>query len=160
MKHFRSGFVKAEMLTFQRIMSLKTESSLANGFMRKKKRYRNGSLSPEYVERLTAIAPHRKLDELGFILENKHDLAWDTAFQELQRYFKEHGILNLPFKYTTVSGIQLERWLYEQKKAAASGKLKAERRMRLDALDPAWQKLKTPRRITETANTRGVAAAP
>ena len=80
----------------------------------------------------------RKLDNLGMIWGNKYDLAWDEAFGELEKYRDDHQTLKLPFNYTTASGLNLERWLYQQRKNNGKGILKPDRKVRLDTLSPTW----------------------
>lgn len=60
--------------------------------LRAKRKAGTLTLKPEELQRL---------DELGFVWGNKYGLAWEAGFRELQSHFKEHGNLNLPFKYTT-----------------------------------------------------------
>ena len=48
------------------------------------------------------------------------------------------GIRELPFNYTTASGLNLERWLYQQRKNNGKGTLKPERKVRLDTLSSTW----------------------
>ena len=80
-----------------------------------------------------------KLDALGMRWMNKFDREWEKAFRELEKFVAEHGNANMPFQYTTESGFDLERWLYEQRKRAAKDRLRKDRKEKLDRLAPDWQ---------------------
>ena len=80
-----------------------------------------------------------KLDSLGMRWADKFDAAWERALRELKAYVAENGNVRLPFQYTTESGFGLERWLYEQRKRAVKGKLREDRREKLDTVMPDWK---------------------
>ncbi len=55
-----------------------------------------------------------KLDEIGMIWDSYRDFSWKKRFSLAQAYYKEHGNLNVPAKYT-VNGVWLNKWLNEQR---------------------------------------------
>ncbi len=80
-----------------------------------------------------------RLDALGMIWGNRFDAAWERALRALEEYVSAHGNGKLPFRYTTADGFGLERWLYEQRKAAVKGKLRQDRLEKLERVVPGWQ---------------------
>lgn len=52
----------------------------------------------------------RKLDEIGMIWDTR-DCNWNEALAELQKYYKEHGKLDIRAKYETADGFRLGRWV-------------------------------------------------
>ena len=116
-----------------------------------RKRCRKGELGEEQIERLNMI---------GMDWRNQKELKQEPYFEALSQWVREHGDTNVPKSYVAENGLQLGKWLYEQKKAAANGKLKPERKKRLDSLNPAWVKPKAQRRLSEKDYARGAASAP
>ena len=90
-----------------------------------------GSLTKEQIARL---------DSIGMLWGTRHTNQWENYYTEATRYFQKHGNLNVPAQYQTVSGRALGAWIRRQRTAQASGKLSAERKARLDALQMIWQK--------------------
>lgn len=50
------------------------------------------------------------LDGIGMIWD-KNNAAWESNFAEAERYFREHGNLDVPVKYVTESGVRLGAWI-------------------------------------------------
>lgn len=88
----------------------------------------NGRLSEERCERLTRI---------GMVWERAD--AWEQSFQEAERYYWEHGDLEVPAKYVDANGSWLGNWVSVQRKAGREGRLTAEQTKRLSAIGMRWQ---------------------
>lgn len=75
-------------------------------------------LSPDRVARLTEIGMNW----------DKVDLMWEKALAEAAAYHDEHGTLDhIPHTYKTPSGFRLYDWAMRTRRAAAAGKLPADR---------------------------------
>ena len=72
----------------------------------------------------------RQLDDIGMIWANRHDQQWEEAYDLAKAYFAEHGNLNVPVNHKE-HGVNLETWLYSQRKAYKSGKLSIKRQRAL-----------------------------
>lgn len=53
-----------------------------------------------------------ELEKLGMIWDRNGE-KWEEYFREAQRYYLEHGELEVPVKYVTENGVPLGRWLAE-----------------------------------------------
>ena len=76
-----------------------------------------------------------KLCSIGFTQSLERDNRWDRKYAELKEYYDEHGDSRLPFGYTDSHGENLYDWLYNQRKYAKQGKMSAERRKLLAAIN-------------------------
>ena len=80
-----------------------------NGFMlgdwvfAQREKKRAGELTQEQIDRLEAIG----MDWLSPTAR-----AWETNFAACQRYYLEHGNLDMPTTYTAGDGSQLGLWLW------------------------------------------------
>ena len=75
-----------------------------------------------------------RLDELGFVWENRHNATWEKSYRAAVNYKQAHGNLDIPVAYITEDGISLGRWIRRQR----DGKLPEERRKKLDAIGMIW----------------------
>lgn len=73
-----------------------------------------------------------RLEGVGFIWAS-HNVAWEDAFAQLQRYKEQHGDTNVP----RASGA-LGTWASNQRASKKKGTLSAERVVRLDAIGFVW----------------------
>ena len=87
-----------------------------------------GKLSPERVDRLDA------LDMVWDALSED----WEDKFGKLVMYKSECGDVRVPVNFQTTDGCALGRWVAQQRRSKAKGKLSPERVDRLDALDMVW----------------------
>ena len=69
----------------------------------------------------------KRLDELGMIWENKLELKWNNAFRALCDYHLKFGTFEMKSGYRTEDGINLGKWVRDQRDIYASGKLSEER---------------------------------
>ena len=84
----------------------------------------------------------KKLDAIGMVW-SVNDQLWEQCFAACERYFQEHGDLNIPVKYCTTDGLQLGSWLSRQRDLR-KGKIKGapltdEQIDRLDAIGMVWE---------------------
>ena len=80
-----------------------------------------------------------RLDALGMIWGNRNDLAWERGFSHASAYAAEHHTLNIPPSYKTPDGYKLGGWVADQREKYRAGKMKPERKAKLDALGMPWQ---------------------
>jgi len=67
--------------------------------------------------------------------------SWDRMYEYANRYYQEHGNLEVPIRYQTEEGYGLGRWLLTQRKVRAGekyGVLGAERIQKLDQIGMVW----------------------
>jgi hypothetical protein len=62
-----------------------------------------------------------RLDGAGMVWNSKRDEQWEPRYGAAKRYFKEHGDLEIPFRYATEDGLLLGRWIDKQRKAPQTG---------------------------------------
>ena len=112
--HAEHGHVRVSKLEDQK---------LAQWVLGQRKRHRLGKLRPER---------HEKLESLGFDCSPQREsrVPWEERFDELQAYHAEHG-------HTRVSereDQQLAKWVRDQRRKHRLGKLRPERREKLESL--------------------------
>ena len=83
-----------------------------------------------------------RLDELGFIWDAR-EAAWEAMFDELKRYKEEHGDCNVRTGtgYKEHPQPKLAAWVAKQRKLQKEGRLRADRKARLDELGFVWDTL-------------------
>ena len=83
----------------------------------------------------------RKLTEIGVSFAKAPD-SWEVRYALAEAYFREHGNLNIPPKYTA-DGIWLAKWLNEQRQICIGNrkgkKLSQEQIDRLNAIGMVWE---------------------
>ena len=97
--------------------------------------YKNGKLEPEKVN---------CLEEIGMIWDAR-DYRWNLAFAEAEKYFKEHGNLQVVAGYVTESGFPLGRWIINQVRAQNGTKENAARltllqQEKLESIGISWKR--------------------
>eukprot|EP00438_Fugacium_kawagutii_P032986 Skav223987 [mRNA] locus=scaffold6785:14752:17589:+ [translate_table: standard] len=78
-----------------------------------------------------------RLDELGFVWDHYSEL-WENSYEELQKYKAEHGDVLVPSSYRTGSGLNLGRWVDNQRCLKQRDKLAQVQIERLEKLGFAW----------------------
>jgi hypothetical protein len=81
-----------------------------------------------------------------------HDAKWEARFASLRRYVEREGHLRVPRAYLDEDGVDLGRWIREQRKAAVKHpeRLSDGRRERLEATPGwSWKPSRTPRPPTD-----------
>jgi hypothetical protein len=83
-----------------------------------------------------------RLDELKFIWDAR-EAAWEAMFDELKRYKEEHRHCNVrtDTRYKEHPQPKLAAWLNKQRKLQKEGRLRADRKARLDELKFIWDTL-------------------
>ena len=102
----------------------------------------------------------RRLDALGMIWGNRNDLLWEKGFACAKQYWEKHGRLPTSPSYTAEDGYKLGGWIADQREKYRAGKMKPERKKRLDALGMIWEpQTKEVRRRRAYSNTGTAAQA-
>lgn len=106
----------------------KNDFALGEWIVYNRQRYLGGNLTQNRIERLEAI---------GMVWSTSNDL-WEQNYTAATQYYLEHGNLEVPIKYETLSGFGLGVWLGAQRAAHKAGELPQEQVERLDALGMDW----------------------
>lgn len=106
----------------------KNDFALGGWIVYNRQRYLGGNLTQNRIERLEAI---------GMVWSTSNDL-WEQNYAAATQYYLEHGDLEVPIKYETLSGFGLGVWLGAQRAAHKAGELPQEQVERLDALGMDW----------------------
>ena len=95
---------------------------------RQRDSFEKGKLSAERKQRLDAIGMTWKQDD-----------SWETSFREAEKYYRQHGKLEVPAKYVDSNGSWLGRWISAQRKDCRDGNLSGDRFERLNRIGMRWQ---------------------
>lgn len=95
---------------------------------RQRDSFEKGKLSAERKQRLDAIGMTWKQDD-----------SWETSFREAEKYYRQHGNLEVPAKYVDSNGSWLGRWISAQRKDCRDGNLSSDRFERLSRIGMRWQ---------------------
>ncbi|MFH8407593.1 Helicase associated domain protein [Streptomyces sp. NPDC018019] len=81
----------------------------------------------------------RELDDLGMVW-SVHDYKWQRGFEAARNYYRTHGHLRVPAKYTTKGPdpVSLGRWVYKQRQNFRNNKLSRERALALTNIGMRW----------------------
>ena len=79
-----------------------------------------------------------RLNKIGMLWGNKHDIAWEKAYAAACEYQKKHGHLDVPVAYTTPDGCRLGRWIRRQRENGQKD-MSNERRSKLNAIGMLWE---------------------
>ncbi len=83
-----------------------------------------------------------KLDEIGMVWENRNDLSWQRYYAEAEKYYAEHGNLNINVNYMTSSCLNLGAWICRLRSYRKSGLFRAyltpERIEAMDRIGMIW----------------------
>ncbi len=105
---------------------------LGNWISDQREQFRKGKMKQDRIDRLNAIG--MKWDVLS--------VHWEQNYLEAQRYYQEHGDLNVPARYKTDSGFGLGAWIRNMRQARQeeneSRRLTQEQIVRLDAIGMEW----------------------
>ena len=77
------------------------------------------------------------LDDLGMVWD-ADEYRWECNFQAAQRYYKEHGSLEVPSRYLTLDGVNLGGWIQSVRRSYKNGRLDAEKIQRLETIGMLW----------------------
>ncbi len=110
-----------------------------------RKRIKAGKMEEEKLQRLLAV---------GFV-PDPYEEAWERGYDHAKAYYALYGHLQMPDSYCTEDGYPLGDWLRAQRRAEQAGKLKEDRRSRLNALRFRWD-LPQKRKREARAQERGV----
>ena len=91
----------------------------------------------------------QKLQDLGFMWEQKKDVDWKIMFDQLQEYRQKHGNAAVPWEWA--GNPKLSRWVHTQRKAYAKNKIRADRRELLDSVGMVWRPSQQRRRGSFTS---------
>ena len=79
-----------------------------------------------------------RLDALGMIWGNRNDLQWEKGYAHAAEYVRENRRLPGSSSYVCADGYKLGGWVADQREKYRAGKMKPERKQRLDIIGMPW----------------------
>lgn len=79
----------------------------------------------------------RKLHDIGFVWEVHQQVPWETRYQELLAYKKEHGNCTVPIGYE--KNKQLSNWVSKQRQEYQAGRLSEDKILALNKVGFLWK---------------------
>ena len=109
--------------------------------------YQKGLLSPEQIYRM---------EQIGMNWGERNYRRWMEQYHAAERYYWEHGNLDVPAGYVTEDGIKLGKWMTTLRHARRENsdvrtKLTPERIAMLDAIGMLWKKPTTQAKATRVS---------
>ena len=80
-----------------------------------------------------------RLDALGMIWGNRNDILWEKGFEHARRYYRDHRRLPASPSYVCADGYKLGGWVSDQREKYRAGKMKEERREKLETIGMEWE---------------------
>lgn len=118
----------------------KTESGLSLGnWLNVQRKIYNGKAEGLLTEDQLA-----RLNAIGIVWDNYHDMSWEKNYLEAKAYFDKYGDLLVPTKYVTETGFPLGIWIMRMRAAQANQRqsvLNEERIQKLNAIGMSWDVL-------------------
>lgn len=90
----------------------------------------DGKLTPQQTARL---------DKLGMRWESVTDSRWEKSLSRARAYYEKFGDLNMPQTYTSPDGYSLGKWVANQRRRRAQGKLTTAQENYLSELGMEWE---------------------
>ncbi len=81
----------------------------------------------------------KMLNEIGMRWDDKYTFMWENGYSEAKKYFEENGNLNVPGTYISATNFKLGDWISNQRESMRNGKLKPERKERLNKIGMIWE---------------------
>ncbi len=81
-----------------------------------------------------------KLDKIGMLWDCEYSRRWEEGYLEAKGHFEKFGNLDIRRSYCSPTGYKLGDWVSNQRETYQKGKLKLERKMKLDKLGIQWGK--------------------
>ena len=130
---WEESFAKAERYYKEHgdLDARESDPALYNWLRAQRKKYREYTLDESYVQRLSAIGMVWELDD-----------TWELAFAEAEKFYQEHGHLDIPAEYVTENGVRLGNWYRGVRGEKRRGTLSQERQQRLEAIGIQWLSIK------------------
>ena len=101
---------------------------LAQWINRQRLKQRDGELTDEQFERLSAL-------HMVWEFEDR----WEQKFQLAKEYYERYGNLDIPALYVTEDGVALGTWYHAVRNQYRAGTLSAERREKLESIGAQWE---------------------
>ena len=79
-----------------------------------------------------------RLDALGMIWGNRNDLQWEKGYAHAAEYVRQNRRLPGSPSYVCADGYKLGGWVADQREKYRAGKMKPERKKRLDIIGMPW----------------------
>lgn len=94
-----------------------------------------------FHENLLTDSQIKMLDEIGMewdSIRNK-EYIWDKNYNTVLEFYNKYKHLYIPTNYYSKDGVNIGRWLYDQKLKYKKNELDEYRRNKLDLLDKSWK---------------------
>ena len=79
-----------------------------------------------------------RLDALGMIWGNRNDLQWEKGYAHAAEYVRQNRRLPGSPSYVCADGYKLGGWVADQREKYRAGKMKPDRKKRLDTIGMPW----------------------
>lgn len=101
--------------------------SLGNWLVLQRKKYREGTLTADRIE---------KLDKIGMVWDFNE--IWEQFFEAAKEFYEEYGHLDIQVGYVTKDGLSLGQWFRTMRKSHNDGTLSEDKTKRLEAIGMKW----------------------
>lgn len=109
----------------------KNYSKLSLWLSRQRRKYREGILTSEQVDKLNKL-------NIAWELED----SWEQKYSEAKAYYEKNGNLDIPARYITKNGTALGVWYRTVKDQYRTGKLSDDRIKKLEEIGMKWDSVK------------------
>jgi hypothetical protein len=82
----------------------------------------------------------KQLNKIGMFWGSAYEAQWNASFAEAEKYFHEHGDLDVPASYVSETGMKLGRWVSNQR--VRKEKLTLAQKHKLESIGMIWRKYK------------------
>lgn len=101
-----------------------------------------------YQKNLLSEVQIQRLEQIGMNWGERNYRRWMEQYHAAERYYREHGDLDVPSGYVTDDGVKLGKWITtlrhaRREKTDVRTKLTPERIAMLDAIGMQWEKPET-----------------
>lgn len=104
---------------------------LGTWIITQRKNYKQGGLDDNQVDLLNKIG--MEWDPI-----RNYKYIWDENYKIVKDFYNKYNHLYIPTNYISKDGVNIGRWLYEQKLKYKRNKLSDDRKRKLDLLDESW----------------------
>ena len=101
--------------------------SLGKWLIHQRKKYREGTLPADRIE---------KLDKIGMVWDFNE--IWELHFEAAKNFYEENGHLDIQIGYVTKDGLSLGQWFRTMRKSHNDGTLAEDKTKRLESIGMKW----------------------
>jgi len=102
------------------------EPHLAAWLVLQRKKYKEGTLSPDKIQLLEAVGMIWSFD------------TWDQFYEAAKHFYEQNGHLDIQVGYITEDGLKLGRWFRTMRNMHREGTMSEEKTVRLESIGMKW----------------------